>query len=441
MYLTVNYRGCYYSYMYLKGSKWSMNKRRRRSNPWLIAFLVIAIGFLVYLNIYVIPTVPPPFVPTATPTRNPQDFSDEADSYLAEGRIGLAMESFTLAIKADPQEISNYLKLARLQLYRGEFEAARVNVENAILLDKTQSEAFSLLAWTKGVSGEYLEAITDIKMAVELDPASAFAHAIYADILARQVANDVGEIDTLDLAIEKSQQAMVLNPDLLESRWVRGYVLEITGNYEEAIQQMQAAVDINDTIADIHSALGRNYLAIEEYDQAVFEFTKAYSLNPTDPEPNWYISRVYARIGEFAKAVQYAEQAVNDDPSDPYLHGNLGSMYYRDLQYNQAIASLELAVRGGVAEGGVVVEGLPLDYSMSVMEYYSRFGLALARINRCNEAVQVAQAMLQTVPDDETAVYNAEEIIRVCQDFQEITPTFTPEGEGDDMTPTLTPTP
>jgi len=89
----------------------------------------------------------------------------------------------------------------------------------------------------------------------------------------------------------------------------------------------------------------------------------------------------------------------------------------------------------------VVVEGLPLDYSMSVMEYYSRFGLALARINRCNEAVQVAQAMLQTVPDDETAVYNAEEIIRVCQDFQEITPTFTPEGENDDMTPTLTPTP
>jgi len=65
--------------MYLKGSKWSMNKRRRRSNPWLIAFLVIAIGFLVYLNIYVIPIVQPPFVPTATSTRNPQSFAEEAD--------------------------------------------------------------------------------------------------------------------------------------------------------------------------------------------------------------------------------------------------------------------------------------------------------------------------------------------------------------------------
>jgi len=441
MRLTVNYYGCYYSYMYLKGSKWSMNKRRRRSNPWLIAFLVIAIGFLVYLNIYVIPSVQPPFIPTATPTRNPQSFSEEADAFLAEGRIGLAMESYTLAIKADPQELSNYLTLAKLQVYSGEYEAARVNVENAILLDKTKSEAFVLLAWTKGLLGEYLEATTDIKSALELDPNSAFAHAIYADILARQVANDVGEIDTIEQAIEQSTQAMTLNPQLLESRWARGYVLEITGNYEDAIQQLQAAVEINDTIADIHLALGRNYLAVEEFDQAVFEFTKAYSLNPTDPLPNWYISRVYVRIGEFAKAVQYAEQAMNDDPSDPYLHGNLGSMYYRDLQYNQAIDALELAVRGGVTAGGVVVEGLPLDYSMSVMEYYSRYGLALARVNRCNEAVQVAQAMLQTVADDETAVYNAEEIIRICQEFQAITPTFTPEGEDGEMSPTTTPTP
>ncbi len=123
-----------------------MNKRRRRSKPWLIAFLVIAIGFLVYLNIYVIPIVQPPFVPTATSTRNPQSFAEEADAYLSEGRIGLAMESYTLAIKADPQEPSNYLTLAKLQIYGGEYEAARVNVENAILLDKTQSDAFVLLA-------------------------------------------------------------------------------------------------------------------------------------------------------------------------------------------------------------------------------------------------------------------------------------------------------
>lgn len=420
-----------------------MNKRRRRSSPWLIAFLLVAIGFFVYVNLYVIPTIPPPFVPTPTPTRNPQSFAQEAENYMAEGRIGLAMESYTAAIKADPQEISNYLTLAKLQIYGDEYEAARVNAENALLLDKDQPEAYGLLAWAKGFMGEYLEAEADIDAGLAIDPNNAFIHAVYAYILALRVANNLGEIGTVDLAIEESRMALEMNPDLLESRWARGYVLEITSNYEEAIQQLESAVGINDSIASLHLALGRNYLAVEDYDQAVFEFTKAYSLNPSESEPNWYISRVYARIGEFAKAVQYAEQAVSDEPSNPYMHGNLGSMYFRDLQYNRAIDSLELAVRGGATEDGVVVEGLPLDYSMSIMEYYSRYGLALARVNRCNEAVQVAQAMLQAVPDDETAVFNAEEMIRICQEFQVNPPTPTPtliEGM-EDAAPTLTPAP
>jgi tetratricopeptide (TPR) repeat protein len=429
--------------MYLKGSKWSMNKRRRRSNPWLIAFLVLAIGFFAYINAFVLPNVQPPFVPTPTPTRDPISYSQEAETALAEGRIGEAMSLYESAIDADPQEISNYLSLAKLQIYRGDYEAARENAEYAVLLDKTRPYSFALLAWSKGYLDDYLEAETDVKSALELDPNDAFAHAVYAFILARQVVNNVGELDTLDNAIENSREALRLNPNLLEARWARGYVLEITSNYEEAVQQLEAAIEIDDSIGDLHLALGRNLFTLEEYDQAVFEFTKAYSLNPGDSTPNWYISQVYARIGEFAKAIQYAEQAVNDEPGDPYLHANLGTMYYRDLRYNQAIEQLELAVRGGTTGDGTVVEGIPLDYAMTVIEIYSRYGLSLARVNRCSEAVQVATAMLQTVPDDETAVYNAEEMIRICQDFQDNPPTPTPtlEGDGEDTGVDLTPTP
>ncbi len=415
--------------MYLRGSKWSMNKRRRRSNPFLIGFLVVAIGVLIYVNANVIPAMPPPFVPTPTPTRDPQSYAQEAESYLEEGRMGMAKEAYQAAIKANPQEISNYLNLAKLQLYTAEYEAAKVNAENALMIDNTRPSGFALLAWAKGYLDEFLEAEADLRSALELDPNHALSHAVYANILARRVANDQGEINTLESAIEHSQKAMAIDPLLLEVRWARGFVLEITSNYEEAIEQLKAAIEINDSIAEIHMALGRNYFTVEEYDLAVFEFTKAYSLNPSDPEPNWFISRVYARIGEFAKAIQYAEQAVNDDPSNPRMHGNLGSMFFRNLQYNRAIESLELAIRGGVTSNGIVVEGLPLSYSMSVMEFYSRFGLALANVNRCNEAVQVASALMQTVPDDLTSVYNAEIIIEICQENQSNPPTPVPETE------------
>ena len=415
-----------------------MNKRRRRSNPWLIAFLLIAIGFVAYLNVYIIPTVPPPFVPTPTPTRDPVSYVQEAEVYVAEGRYTVAMEAYQAALKADPQNVSIYLSLAKLQIYSGEYEAASVNAENALLLDKTRSQSYGLLAWARAGMGEYLEAENFVKTGIDLDPNNAFLHAVYADVLARRVMADVAELDTLDLAIEESQKAITLGPDLLEAHWARAIVLEITGNYEEAIAQLERAIEINDKVADLHLLLGRNYFAIEENDQAIFEFTRAYALNPTDPTPNWYVSQVYLRLGEHSKAIQAAETAVNDAPSDPAMYGNLGTMYYRDLQYNRAIEALELAVRGGTTADGVVVEGLPLDYSSTVIGFYSRYGLSLARVNRCTEAVQIAQAILQTVADDETAVYNADIIIETCQENQVNPPTetLTPE-EGD---PAVTPT-
>ena len=141
-------------------------------------------------------------------------------------------------------------------------------------------------------------------------------------------------------------------------------------------------------------------------------------------------------MGEFAKAIQYAEEAIKDEPSNPNLHANLGTWYYRNGQYNQALTYLELAVRGGATSEGVAVEGIPLAYSTSIIEIYSRYGLALANVNRCNEAVQVAQAMIQNIPDDETGVYNAEEMIRICQELLDNPPTPMPTPEG-----TLTPSP
>jgi len=417
-----------------------MKRPRKRSSPWLIALLLLAIGFFVYLNIVVVPTIPPPFVPTATPTRDPVSYEIEAEGFSAEGKFTSAIDSYKQAINANPQNVMNYINLAKLQIYTGAYEEAKVNSENAILLNKNYSQAFAILAWANASLGEYLEAEVNIKQAIDIEANSAFAHAIYADILATRVAEGLGEISTVDLAIEESKTAMAMDPNLLETRWARGFVLEITGNYTEAVEQLEIAVQINDNIAELHLSLGRNYVALEEFDQAVFEFTKAYALNPTDPDPNFYISRVYARIGEFAKAVQYAAQAVKDDPANPSLHGNLGSMYYRDLQYHQAIAHLELAVRGGATDEGVVVVGLPLEYSISVMEIYSRYGLALARVNRCNEAVQVAQALIQGVPDDETSAYNAEEIIRICQENLTNPPTATIEATVE-TEPTAIPTP
>ena len=419
-----------------------MSKKRRRTNPWLLAFLLLTIGGLVYLNLVVVPMMDPPFVPTPTPTRDPLSFIAEADALAAEGKYLQSIESYQGAINADPQNITNYLKISRLQIYTDQLVQAQVNAQNAILLDNTASEAYALSGWAKGFQKEYLAGEADARRAIELDQNSGLAHAVLAYILALRVEAGVQELDTIDLAIEESRTALALEPNLLEAHWARGYVLEITSNYEEAVTELDAAIAINPHIARVHMALGRNLINTGELDRSVFEFTKAYSLNPTDPTPNLFISRVYSMLGEWDKGIQYGSLALRDDPQDPNLYANLGTLYYRKGQYNQALPYLETAVRGGTSEDGQVVEGIPLSYAAGVIELYSRYGLALARINRCSEAVTLADALLQNVADNADGVFNAGEIIGICEENLLNPPTATPAPTPTIVTgPTATPMP
>ncbi|HET9587473.1 MAG TPA: tetratricopeptide repeat protein, partial [Anaerolineales bacterium] len=251
-------------------------------------------------------------------------------------------------------------------------------------------------------------------------------------------------------AAEESRIALALDPNRLETRRARAYILEATGsegnNYELALQQYQSAIEVHPNLPILHIELGRTYRVLQVYDKAIESFTRANTLNPSDPEPDLLISRTYATIGEFAKALQYAEQAVKDNPLDAYLHGNYGVMLYRNLLWLEAVPELRLAVKGGTLEDGFEVTGIPLVNEPRVTEYYFTYGLALARTNECGEALQISQMLHARVPSDENAIFAADEMVRICQENLDnpVVETATTEAAGETPeaeTPTSTAAP
>lgn len=396
-----------------------LSKRRKRSSPWRILMLVGLIGTVLYFNQVVVPATPSFLSPTPTATRSPESFKNEAEAFFSEGKLPQAIAAFKQTIQADPENPANYIALARVQVFAGEYEEAKLNAENATLLSPTNSMAHAVKGWALDFLQDYPNALQAVQRAIELDPNNALAHAYLAEILI-----DNGDFGDLGKASEASQKALELGPVMMESHRARGYVLFNTQNYPQAVQEYLAAIAINDNLADLHLLLGVAYKALPDYDEAEEELLIAIKLNPSDPISIIELSLTYAVQGQFGKAVQYAEQAIKINPGNARLHGHLGIMYYKNNQFSLAADHLALTIHGGVSEDGAPVEGMPLDYGR-VAEYYWFYGFALAKMtpNRCTEAIPIFQALLNGVPDYDIAVDNANFGLDLClENVSEATP-------------------
>ena len=406
-----------------------MTKRRRRINWFWVTVVAGLIFSTTYFGRDVADDFQNPFVDTPTPTRAPESFVSEAEAFFEQGKLLQAINSYQDAIRSNPNDPSSYIAMARAQVFIGHYASAQESAEKALLLNPNNSNAHAVRGWALDFQQDYLGAEAAVKRALELDPNNALAHAYHAEIMADSFSAGVGPLDSIDIAIEASNVALSLAPSLMESHRARAYVLEITGNYEESIREYEAAININPNIPDLHLSLGRNYRALGVYDKAVEEFTRANALNPADPLPDLFISRTYATVGEYAKAVQYGEQALKDDPINGSLYGNLGVMYYHNYQWTEASQELALAIYGGNLGEGQTIEAVLLENTARSAEYYFTYALVLARLNKCGEALQIAQQIIGTIPSNELAVYNANEAISLCQDNLDTPPTSIPAEE------------
>jgi len=403
--------------MYLpRSSKWSMTRRRKRPNlfGWTLLGLIVLFGY--YFNQVYLPTQPNPFEATPTVTRSPESFVTEAEDFFKQGKLLQSIDAYQSALNASPENPALYIAIARVQVWAGQYEEAQANAENALLLNPENSMAHAVRAWALDFQrGKNDLALESIDKALELDPNNAIAHAYRVEILV-----DSELFENVDTAIQASKDALALDPNALETRRARAYLLEATANYEEAIQLYRSAIEVNPNIPILHMELGRNLRFLQVYEEAIKEFTLANTLNPPDPEPDLFISRTYATIGDYAKALQYAETATKDRPTDASLHGNYGVMFYRNFQYQQAVEQLGLAVNGGTTDKGFPIQGLSLTNDARVAEYYFTYGLALARTNDCGKALQIAQEIQTKVRlDDPSMEASSEGVVRINEICQE----------------------
>jgi len=154
--------------MYLRGNRWTMTRKtRRRPNILRIVILLSLIGVALYFSEKVLSEqIPPLFIPTPTSTQSPESFVNQAEEFYSEGKLTLAITAYKEAISSDPDNAANYIALARLQVFSGQYDEAVENAQNALLINSENPMAHAVQGWALGFQEKYGEAEREIQKAL-----------------------------------------------------------------------------------------------------------------------------------------------------------------------------------------------------------------------------------------------------------------------------------
>ncbi len=268
---------------------------------------------------------------------------------LGEGKYEVAVEAFSKAIQADPQDYFAHFNLAlaytllerdaealpeyrkTLELKPGLFEA-QLNEGIVLLRQKNGAEALPLLeaaaaqkpqefrpryylAEAQLATGDLAKAEANYRAAAELDPKSAAAQLGIAHALARG--------GKLAEAAPVFRQAAQLDPTY------RDGLLELAALYEKQGERAEA-VEIYKQFPENPAAqerLGELLLEIKQYGDAVPRLEEAYAKSPT-PANRAALAAAYLFNNQREKALPLLEKAVNEEPANY----DLRLMYARALR-------------------------------------------------------------------------------------------------------------
>ena len=307
----------------------------------------------------------------------------EAQLMLEKGDIQKAVVELQSVLTSDPQNVVAHYNLGRAHFYKQEYEQARQQFAEAIRLRPDYIPGRVELAKLQVTRGDYEAALKSAQEILQLDHGNMAARIIQSaslmgmkkynesrDLLQTMLKNNPNSTDSLfqlgvvDLAEGKYKDAedsfrkdYSLEP--ANSRGLMGLieVFMAENKEDQAIQLLQDEEKKYPNRVDYHVALGNTAVRAGKYDLAITEFQKvADSLGPNSKaaaDIYLRIGETYRRKGDLNGAIASLQKARNMAPENTVILSTLalaldssGRKQEARVAYEQC---LKLDPRNGVA--------------------------------------------------------------------------------------------
>jgi tetratricopeptide (TPR) repeat protein len=175
----------------------------------------------------------------------------------------------------------------------------------------------------------------------------------------------------LNRSLEYARLAIEKAPNEYEPYAAIAIAFKELGDFDNAIINLNKAIELNKTDPTLYLDLGTVYLEIPDYQEAVKQFERAVSLKPEDPNNYSWLAHSYDKIHNWDKALYYAEIAdkkakARNPKDDKYLeyiarvYHDKGLDYYNQGKLDEAIEEYKKA--NAIIENAVTYYNLYLCY-------------------------------------------------------------------------------
>jgi tetratricopeptide (TPR) repeat protein len=182
-----------------------------------------------------------------------------------------------------------------------------------------------------------------------LDPNYGLAHAAVAEASWRKydLTKDAAWVER---AQASGATALRLSPTLAQVRVTLGMIAIGTGRYEQAVDELQAALEIDPSNIDAYRELGRAYEGLNDTAQAEKTFLAAADRRPGDWAVYNALGAFYSRQRRYADAATQFERVVALTPDNARGYSNLGGTYGQMADWERAFPALEKATALGPSD-------------------------------------------------------------------------------------------
>jgi len=151
------------------------------------------------------------------------------------------------------------------------------------------------------------------------------------------------ELKEFERAIKDYDKAIELNPNLAEAYNNRGNAYTELNKYEQAIKDYDKAIELNPALADAYYNRGVAYVKLNKHEQAIEDFSKAIELNPAFVEAYNNRGVAYAKLNQHERAIEDFSKAIELNPALAKAYSNRGIVYSEIHRYEEATRDLKKA--------------------------------------------------------------------------------------------------